>query len=157
MPRSDAARRRYKAAWQRLWRERRRATHCPRCGRPSMPDCRKCARCVALLLESAHPDLEHDTRSHALWIIECRRPSQRCAGSGYTLLELESIGQRLQVDRIDPALGYVVSNMQLLCAYLNRLKSRHNLWPAWALDELALRLVPPSAEARIYGALARRA
>ena len=121
----------------REYRKRNAALRCRRCSRTDLlPGLRSCSRCLALDMERKHPDKRHDTAHHARLLELTRRPLARCEASGLTLEQLASAGYVLQVDRIDPARGYVPGNCQVIACWLNRLKARHRSWPWWAVDEL---------------------
>lgn len=124
-------------AW-RVARRNYRARHedrCLRCARQRLRG-RSCARCLAVFAEKKKRGLEHDTQYHAVMISRATDPTARCAASGLTLAELAPLGQHLEVDRIDPTVGYVRGNCQLLAATLNRSKARDYEVPDYAVDAL---------------------
>lgn len=66
--------------------------------------------------------MEHDTEAHAHLIKLSKDPRSRCEVSGYSRLALAKVGEELQVDRVNPRIGYVVGNIRLLAGSLNRAK-----------------------------------
>lgn len=132
MPRTAAKHR----SNMRLYR-RRNPDRCRRCSTlGTLPDLRSCAWCLALDLEKRLPHMEHDTAEHAMALQRARRPATRCEVSGFTLSELRACHDRLEVDRTDPSVGYVVGNMVLMAGSLNRAKWRRLEVPARAIDAL---------------------
>lgn len=125
------------AAEQARWRAKVAAAgRCAHCGKGRLNGCRQCAWCLAAALEKRLRHLEHDRRAHAAMLVRSHDPGERCAASWLTGHELALIGQRLTVDRVDPCLGYVAGNMQLLASRLNRLKWRSLEVPAWEVERL---------------------
>lgn len=123
--------------YMREYRARTAGARCRRCSSPDLlPGLRSCSRCLALDIERKHPDKRHDTMHHARLLELTRRPLARCEASGLTLEQLAKVGYVLQVDRINPARGYVPGNCQVIACWLNRLKARHDSWPWWAPGEL---------------------
>ena len=84
-----------------------------------MPDVRSCSRCHAKQRERDLPHLEDDLVEHTMMVEAAHHPESRCAVLGRSLLNLRKAGQKLSVDRIDSAKGYVPGNMQLLALDLN--------------------------------------
>jgi len=124
--------------WQRA-RAAYRARHPERCSRcASLRNLRGkwCSWCLAEDRERRLPGVSHHRREHARMLVRAQRQLARCSASGLTARELASIGQRLDVDRINPWRGYVIGNMQLLASSLNSLKGRSPSVPHWAPDEL---------------------
>ena len=95
-----------------------------------------CTRCRALKAEAKHPKLVHDTLEHMRYIRAKDNPRSRCAASGYSLIALRKIGEKLTVDRIDSTKGYVRGNMQLLAASLNSAKGRLDRVPMSAMRSI---------------------
>lgn len=136
------------ARYMRDYRKRNSSIRCRRCSSMDLlPGLRSCARCLALDMERKHPDKRHDTAHHARLLELTRRPEAKCEASGLTLEQLAKVGLVLQVDRIDPARGYVPGNCQVIACYLNRMKARFDSWPWWAVGELRDRV----AGAASYG------
>lgn len=134
-----ARRRRQERMKRRRYRKRIHGIRCIRCARLVLTGLKSCARCLARLLESRTPELRHDREAHAAMLEAARAPGSRCQASGYTLEQLQSIGEELQVDRISPAAGYIIGNMQLLARSLNRAKWAGREVPEWAIHNLQLR------------------
>lgn len=63
-------------------------------------------------------------------------PNAVCAATGLSAFRLAKHGLRLTVDRIDPALGYIQGNMQLLTCRLNEAKGVGLEVPAGAVATL---------------------
>jgi hypothetical protein len=128
---------RKRAIWRRA-RAKYRETHPSRCARCASTALRgrSCAWCLAVFAERRTPGLDHDTRHHAVMFALTANPSARCAASGLSLAQLSTLGERLEVDRIDPHRGYVRGNCQLLARSLNRSKGRTDAPAEWRVDEL---------------------
>ena len=145
-------------AWRRA-RAAYRARHPERCSRcATLRDLggKWCSWCLAESRERRLPGVKHHRREHARMLERAQRPTSRCAASGLTPAELALVGQRLEVDRVNPWRGYQRGNMQLLASGLNRLKGRDEL-PHWAVGELreeVARAANPSAEALAWRAMA---
>lgn len=137
------------------YRAKTRGSRCGRCSRPlDSKDFRlRCPICLAEDAEKKHPEKEHDTELHAEYLVRARASRARCEATDLSLDDLVRAGMSLQVDRIDPARGYVDGNMQIVASYLNALKGRERSWPWWAIDEVRSRVEcakVDASEARFY-------
>lgn len=95
-----------------------------------------CSRCRAETKATRMPEVQHHVPELAIMLRRARRPDARCAITGLTLAQLQLIGQRLEVDRIDSARGYVPGNMQLLAARLNHSKHTYEAPSMWAIESI---------------------
>lgn len=82
-----------------------------------------------------------------------------CAVTGLSLEQLREYGLRLEVDRINPARGYVAGNMQVVCSRINRARQTwgDDLPPDVVDDLREMVLAPLSHEARVFGRMERGA
>lgn len=66
-------------------------------------------------------------------------PDTRCAITGLSRHQLRKIGEKLSVDRINPYLGYVRGNCQIIALSLNTAKGRSQYAPGSAIRWLLRR------------------
>lgn len=66
-------------------------------------------------------------------------PEMQCEITGFSKHLLKKIGERLSVDRIDPFLGYVPGNCQIIAESLNKAKGRADNVPQSAINRLRRR------------------
>ena len=86
------------------------------------------------------PEKFHDI-PHLAALTEARyRPESTCSVTGRSLLALRKIGEKLTIDRIDSALGYVPGNTQLMAGTLNSAKGCRAAVPRRAINRLLHRL-----------------
>ena len=119
-----------------------RGVRCIRCSRAPLTPCVSCSRCIALYMEKGDHlrGMQHDTDAHAAMLAMAHDPSAHCAVSGYSGAALAACELRLEVDRIDPRLGYLVGNMQLLAGPLNRAKQYDNILRPYQVHALQVRM-----------------
>lgn len=86
------------------------------------------------------PHQQHDVALYTSYIARAHDPAERCEVTKRSLLQLRKIGERLTVDRINPKLGYVAGNMQLLTEVLNEAKGAHEKVPQRAINHLLKKL-----------------
>lgn len=113
---------------------------CSRCHRPRVYNRRHCAYCHAYKREQALPTLIHNTEYHAKCCADRWNPTAVCCITKQPAKRLWQIGERLSVDRIDPTLGYVVGNCQLMAQSLNSAKGVGSRVPAKAIARLMHKL-----------------
>lgn len=75
--------------------------------------------CAAYRREQSEGHQLHSTEAHAQMLILSHDPTSKCKVTGASLFALWKVGDKLSVDRIDPTLGYVEGNMQLMALSLN--------------------------------------
>jgi hypothetical protein len=105
-----------------------------------MRNTKRCAVCQAEKARERHPLLAHDVGAYAKMLLRAHHPQARCSVLGVSLATLELVGERLSVDRIDPALGYVRRNMRLLTLTLNSERKGDRPPPQRTINELLWRL-----------------
>jgi hypothetical protein len=66
-------------------------------------------------------------------------PEMQCEATGLSKHSLKKIGERLSVDRINPFLGYVPGNCQVIAESLNKAKGRADHVPLYAINRLRRR------------------
>lgn len=66
-------------------------------------------------------------------------PEMQCEITGLSKHTLKKIGERLSVDRIDPYLGYIPGNCQIIAESLNKAKGRADHVPLSAINRLRRR------------------
>lgn len=69
----------------------------------------------------------------------CLNPKALCCITGLSQHTLRKLGDNLSVDRIDPDLGYIKGNCQLMATSLNLAKGRGDRVPASAIKALLTR------------------
>lgn len=95
---------------------------------------------MAYYRERQYPHLAHDLNAHTHMLAQAVVPTSRCSLLGRSLLALRKIGQTLTVDRIDPTLGYIEGNMQLLARDLNSAKGAGMVVPQSIVHRLLWKL-----------------
>ena len=105
-----------------------------------MDGLRKCGRCFALRRMEQLPHLKHHFGWYLRALIKTHDVRSTCAVSGYSLLALRKVGDRLSVDRINPRLGYVHGNVRVIALSLNVAKGVGVGVPERAVQRLVRRM-----------------
>lgn len=87
------------------------------------------------------PQLKHHFGWYLRALIKTHDVRSTCAVSGYSLLVLRKCGDRLSVDRINPRLGYVRSNIRVIALSLNVAKGVGAGVPERAIQRLVRRML----------------
>lgn len=96
--------------------------------------------CRAQTREQQLPNLVHDTSYHASLLEQRHDQKARCVVTGLSLHALCKIGEKLSVDRIDPTIGYIPGNCQLMANCLNNAKGLDSRVPQYAINRLLRRM-----------------